>query len=181
MIWVLAIAGVACLYGLVRGGSLEGIAATKFRFVWLLFVGFVVQIGFTLWNPEWLTETGELVVLVVSNALVALFLATNLRLPGMLLAAGGLVLNVLVIAANGGMPVSLEAAEVAGLDHELTDFGIKHEPLDDETIFPWIADVIPLAGLSTLISAGDILLALGIGWLVYRRTIDEPHAETLES
>lgn len=178
MIWVLAIAAVACLYGLVRGGSLEGIAATKFRFVWLIFAGFVIQIGFSLWNPDWLTETGELVVLVSSNALVALFLAANLRLPGMLLAAAGLILNVLVIAANGGMPVSLEAAEVAGLDGAPSDFGIKHEPLGDETIFPWIADVIPLPGLNSLISAGDILLALGIGWLVYRRTLDESHAET---
>ena len=167
------IAGLAALYGLVRGGSLEGVASTRFRFVWLLFTGFVIQIGFTLWNPPWLTDSGELTVLLVSNGLVALFLAANLRLPGMLLAACGLVLNVVVIASNGAMPASLEAADVAGTDLEAADFGIKHEPLHDDTVFPWLGDVIPLPGLSTLISAGDVVLALGIGRLVYRRTLSE--------
>ena len=173
VIWVLGVAAVAGLYGLVRGGSLEGVASTRFYFVWLVFAGFVVQIGFTLWNPGWLTDAGELAVLVVSNLLVASFLAVNRRLPGMLLAAGGLVLNVLVIASNGAMPVFLEAADVAGTDLASADFGIKHEPLHDDTILPWLGDVIPLPGMSTLISAGDIVLALGIGRLVYRRTLAE--------
>lgn len=177
---ILPVAVVAGLYGLVRGGSLEGLAATRFRFVWLLAVGFIVQIGFSLWNPEWLNETGEVVVVVGSNALVALFLVMNLRLPGMVLAAAGLALNVLVIAANSAMPVSLEAAEAAGMDREAADFGIKHEPLDDDTVLPWIADVIPLPGLSTLISTGDIFLAAGIAWLVYRRTFEAPQAESDE-
>lgn len=175
----MVIAAIAALYGLVRGGSLEGIASTRFRFVWLLFGGFVVQIGFTLWNPSWLTEPGELTVLMVSNGLVALFLAANLRLPGMLFAAFGLVLNVLVIAPNGAMPASLEAADVAGTDLEAVDFGIKHEPLDDDTVFPWLGDVVPLPGLSTLISVGDVVLALGIGRLVYRRTLSDEEPELL--
>lgn len=174
------VAVVAGLYGLVRGGSLEGLAATNFRAIWLVFAGFLVQAGFTVWNPSWLSETGELAVIVGSNALVALFLLVNLRLPGMFLAAIGLSLNVAVIWANGAMPVSLEAADVAGTDREISDFGIKHEPLDDNTVFPWIADVIPLPGLSTLISAGDIFLAAGVGWLVYRRTLEEPQAVSPE-
>jgi hypothetical protein len=174
------VAVVAGLYGLVRGGSLEGLAATNFRAIWLVFAGFVVQVGFTVWNPGWLGETGELAVIIGSNALVALFLMVNLRLPGMLLAAIGLTLNVVVIGANGAMPVSLEAADVAGTDREISDFGIKHEPLDDNTVFPWIADVIPMPGLSTLISAGDIFLAAGVGWLVYRRTLEEPQAVSPE-
>ena len=179
VISVLAVAAVAGLYGLIRGGSLDGVAATKFRFLWLLFAGFVLQIGFSLWNPVWLTETGEIAVLVTSNLLVAAFLTANVRLPGMLFAAAGLVLNMLVIASNGAMPVSLEAADVAGTDLETADFGIKHEPLGDDTVFPWLGDVIPLPGLSTLISAGDIVLALGLGRLVYRRTLAEDEPELL--
>ena len=170
---IVAVAAVAALYGLIRGGSLEGIAATRFRFGWLVLAGFVVQIGFALWNPGWLTEPGELTVLIVSNLLVAAFLAANRRLPGMLLAAGGLVLNVVVIAANGAMPVSLEAADVAGTDLASAEFGIKHEPFHDGTLLPWLGDVIPVPGLDMLISAGDVVLALGIGLLVYRRTLAE--------
>jgi Family of unknown function (DUF5317) len=177
VIFVIAVAGVAGLYGLVRGGSLDGLAATRFRFLWLLFVGFVVQVAFGLWNPPWLSETGELAIVLASNLLVAVFLAANVHLPGTLVAAAGLALNALVIAANGAMPVSLEAADVAGVDREASDFGIKHEVLNDDTVLPWIADVIPIPGLSMLISAGDVVLAAGIGWLVYRRTLEDPDSK----
>lgn len=180
VIFVIAVAGVAGLYGLVRGGSLDGLAATRFRFLWLLFAGFVAQVAFGLWNPPWLSETGELAIVIASNLLVAVFLAANVHLPGTLVAAAGLALNALVIAANGAMPVSLEAADVAGVDRETTDFGIKHEALDDDTALPWIADVIPVPGLSMLISAGDVVLAAGIGWLVYRRTLEDPGSPPLQ-
>ena len=177
MFLVVPIAVVAALYGLVRGGSLEPLARTEFRVPWVLFAGLLGQVAFDLWDPDWLSETGDLVVLLVSNALVVVFLALNRHLPGMLLAAIGLVLNVVVITANGGMPVSREAAEIAGLEGELPNFGIKHELLGPDTIFPWIADVIPLPGLNALISVGDVVLAIGIGWLVYRRTLaDEADA-----
>ena len=173
MILVLAVVVVAALFGLILGGSLDSLAATKFRFLWLLFAALLIQVGFTMWDPEWLTEAGDLAVLLVTNSVVAAFLALNRRLPGMWVAAVGMALNVLVISANGAMPVSLTAAELAGSDRP-SEFGLKHEPLTDDSLLPWLADVIPLPGLSTLISAGDVVLAIGIGWLVYRRTVEEP-------
>lgn len=179
VILVLVVAGVAALYGLVRGGSLDALARTQFRFVWLLFSALLVQVAFDIWDPAWLSETGDLVVLLATNVAVAGFLALNWHLPGMFLAAGGLLLNVLVIALNGGMPVSLEAAEIAGL-HDFSAWGIKHEPLGEATILPWIADVIPLPGLKQLLSIGDVVLAGGIAWLVYRRTLAEDPSEEQE-
>lgn len=175
MFFVVPVAFVAALYGLVRGGSLEPLARTSFRYLWILFAGLVGQVVFDIWDPNWLSETGGLVVILASNAAVVVFLALNRHLPGMFLAALGLALNVLVIAANGAMPVSQEAAEIAGLEGEFRDLGIKHELLGPNTAFPWIADVIPLPGLNTLISVGDVVLGLGIARLVYRRTLaDEP-------
>ena len=172
MIFILVIAVVAAVYGLVRGGSLDTLAATHFRFVWVLIAALVVQLGFDIWDPEWLTETGDLVVLLGSNVAVAVFMLLNRHLPGMWLAAVGLLLNALVIAANQAMPVSEHALEIAGL--ESMPFGVKHEPLGGNTVLPWIADVIPLPGMKTILSVGDLFLAAGIGWLVYRRTIAEP-------
>ena len=179
VIFVLGIAVVAAVYALAMGGSLETLAATQFRFVWLLAAGLVVQVGFGMWDPPWLSETGDLAVILGSNVLVAAFLGLNRRLPGMWLAASGLLLNVLVIGVNGAMPVSAEAAERAGFSDganlgESADFGIKHEPLGPETALPWIADVIPIPGLKLLLSAGDVVLAAGIGWLVYRQTRRRP-------
>ena len=173
MIFILLIAVVAAVYGLVRGGSLDTLAATHFRFVWVLIAGLVMQLGFDIWNPEWLTETGDLAVLIGSNIAVAVFLLLNRQLPGMWLAALGLLLNALVIGANQGMPVSREAAELAGFS-EVPALGIKHEVLHPDTVFPWLADVIPLPGLTKILSIGDVILAAGIGWLVYRRTVAEP-------
>lgn len=176
MIFVLAVAAVSAVYGLVRGGSLDSLAATKFRFVPLLIGALVAQIAFDIWDPEWLSESGDLAVLLATNAVVAVFLALNRRLPGMGLAAAGMFLNVLVIALNQGMPVSLEAAEIAGLQ-DFSAFGIKHEPLGPDTLLPWIADVIPLPGLKQLLSFGDLVLAAGLARLVYRRTIAEEPEE----
>lgn len=172
MILVLALVIAAAILGLLRGGSLDQLATTKFRWVPLLFVALVVQLGFDLWDPDWLSDTGDIAVLVATQAVVALFLGLNWKLPGMALAAFGFALNVLVIGANGAMPISDEAAEAAGLK-DFDEFGIKHERLDDDTALPWLADVIPLPGTGKIISAGDIFLAAGIGWLVYRRTTAE--------
>lgn len=173
VILVLIVAVGAALYGFARGGSLDGLANTRFRYVWVLFLGLVIQAGFGMWDPAWLTDTGALVIVLVSNAAVALFLAINRHVPGMLIAAFGLLLNVAVIAPNGAMPVSLTAAELAGGDAP-AEFGLKHEILTNDTVFPWLADVIPVPGMRSLLSVGDVVLAAGIGFLVYRRMVDEP-------
>lgn len=169
MILALVVAVAAAVFGLIRGGSLDALAETKLRWLPLLFAALVLQAGFDLWNPGWLTDTGDLAVLLASHATVAVFFASNWKLPGMALAAAGFVLNVTVIAANGAMPVSQRAAELAGLEN-IGELGIKHELLDDDTALSWLADVIPVPGTEKVVSLGDILLAGGIGWLVYRRT-----------
>lgn len=169
MLFVLIAAVIAALAGRLRGGSFESLAATPFRWPLLLWTGLIVQITFDLWDPQWLGSTGGLVVILGTNALVAAFLVVNRRLPGMALAAGGMLLNVMVIALNGAMPVSLPAAERAGV--RVREMGIKHEVLDPDTLLPWLGDVIPLPGVGALISLGDVVLAMGIAWLVYRRTM----------
>jgi len=168
MLIALIAAVVAAAIGLLRGGSLESLAATPFRWLVLLWAGLLVQLGFDIWDPPWLDSTGGLMIVLLTNLLVAAFLAANSRLPGMILATIGMTLNVVVIALNGAMPVSLRAARVAEVDIE--QLGIKHEVLDPSTRLPWLADVIPVPGLAILISVGDVVLAAGIAWLVYSRT-----------
>jgi hypothetical protein len=70
------------------------------------------------------------------------------------------------------MPVSLRAADLAEVD--IADVGVKHEVADASTRLPWLGDVIPVPVLSTLLSAGDLLIAAGIAWLVYRSTVAGP-------
>jgi hypothetical protein len=164
---LLVVIALAAVVALARGGSLDRLAETKFHLGPLLLLALVVQFGLDLWNPPWLNDAGDLAVLLLTNLAVAVFMFVNRHLPGMLLAAGGMLLNVIVITANGGMPVSEQAAEIAQMP--LTEVGIKHELLTDQTRLPWIADVIPVPVFHRVISVGDIFLMSGIALLVYGR------------
>jgi hypothetical protein len=166
MLSALILAVIAVGVGLLRGGSLDSLANTKFRCTPLLIAGLGAQLVLQIWSPPWLGDAGELAVLLGSNFLVALFLLGNRRLPGVLLAVVGLALNVAVIGANGAMPVFEGAAE----EVSLAGAGPKHELLDEDTVFPWLGDVIPVPGVNEILSVGDVLLALGIAQLVYSRT-----------
>ena len=172
---LLLVIALAAAVALVRGGSLDRLAETKFRLGLLLLLALIFQFGLDLWDPPWLSETGDLIVLLATNLAVAIFLFVNRHLPGMLFAAAGMLLNVIVITANGGMPVSEHAAEIAQMP--LTEVGIKHELLTDQTRLPWIADVIPVPVIHRVISAGDIFLMSGIAFLVYGRATAAKRSE----
>ncbi len=106
----------------------------------------------------------------VAVVCAAAFLVGNLHAPGIPLVAAGLLLNVLVVAANGAMPVSVEAARQAGVAPG--DLGLGRDPsrelLDDASRLPWLADVIavPLPVHPEVVSAGDVLVAAGVLLLV---------------
>ena len=149
---------------------MDHLARTSFRYPWLVFIGLALQLAVQTVAQPLLDAGATLVLLLGSMALVALFLLFNLRLPGTGLAAVGLALNVLVIAANGAMPVHAPSADEAGVPISFAEGGVKHEVMDGSTRLPWLGDAIPLAPLRTVLSLGDVLLALGIALFVYRAT-----------
>lgn len=169
MVLALSVGLVTVAVAVLRGGSLRGLSETKFRWVPLLFAGLVVQIAFDVLAPRLLEGTGALAVVLLTNLAVAGFVLGNRKLPGMVLAGAGLALNVIVIASNGAMPVSPKAVAIADAP-SLDAAGIKHERLTEETILPWLGDVIPLPGTGLIVSVGDVVLGAGIARLVYVRT-----------
>jgi hypothetical protein len=170
MVIVLLVATAAVALGLARGGSLDTLASTPLRWVWLLFGGLGLQVAAAVWSPAWFTRPWALLVIVVSNLAILLFIAANRRMPGMLVADLGVALNLLVIVVNGAMPVSAEAARHAGVETAPVSVALKHEPMTDATALSWLADVVPLPGVGEVLSIGDLLLAAGIARLVYART-----------
>lgn len=92
----------------------------------------------------------------------------NRRHPGLPVMAVGLVLNLVVILANRGMPVSLEAVRAAvgavqGASIPVGDF--VHVLATSATRLPWLADVLPIPGprvVASVASAGDCLLFAGV-------------------
>ena len=171
MLIVLLVAAAATIAGIVRGGSLEALSQTKLRWPLLLVGGLLLQTAFALWDPVWLTGPRALLVALVAGLTLLLFIAVNRHMPGMLIADLGVALNLLVIAANGAMPVSPAAADTARIEQAVDAATFGYEETTKDTNLPWLGDVIPVPYLKEVWSAGDLLLAAGIAWLVYARTV----------
>jgi len=165
---VVVVVAVAALALVASTGHLGQLATLRVRAVRLLVAAAGLQVGTAILVPGW--ELLREATTTVSMLLVALFLAGNHRLPGMPLVAAGLLLNGLVIVANGAMPVSAAAARHAGLETSSLRLGEDplRERLDDSTRLAWLADRVPLAtpGRPQVVSAGDILVAAGVGLLL---------------
>lgn len=162
MLTALVLAVLAGVAARLRGGSVTTLAETTFRWTPLLVAGLLVQITFLYWDPEWLGSGGGVAVILGSNLVVAVWLFANRTLPGLLLAGAGMALNVVVIAANGAMPVLASSAERARITQSIDDASIKHEPLDEDTVLPWLGDAIPVPPFKEVLSVGDVVLALGL-------------------
>ncbi len=103
-------------------------------------------------------------LLVASMGLIAAFLFINRERAGFPLALTGLLLNLVVIAANGAMPVSAHAAAIADPGLAIASSDQRHIYATPETHLNLLGDVIPFAG--KVLSIGDILMALGLVWFV---------------
>ncbi|WP_457637316.1 DUF5317 domain-containing protein [Oceanithermus sp.] len=91
----------------------------------------------------------------------------NRRLRSIWLAAFGLLLNTIVIWANGGqMPVSAQALKDVGLEDFLrfmqNSSDAVHNLIGPHTRFRFLSDVIPLPLLKKVISPGDAFVILGV-------------------
>jgi hypothetical protein len=174
---VVVVMAVAVSYA--RGGRLSRLAEAPLHRPWLLFLGVAVQVAVdVLAAREILGDASTLgwVVLLISQLLVVAFLASNWQLPGTALVAIGLLLNALVMAANGAMPVDPAAIRALGLDGEVVPLG-KHTLLTDATRLPWLADIWALPLLRSIISVGDVVLAAGLVPITHALMSHRPPAE----
>jgi hypothetical protein len=92
---------------------------------------------------------------IAGTAIAAAF---NLNLVGARFVVAGAILNLIVIAANGAMPVDATAVAVAGAQ---MPSDALHVPLTAASKLPFLADVIPVALVRGVYSAGDFSIALG--------------------
>ncbi|MCA1824836.1 MAG: DUF5317 domain-containing protein [Mycobacteriales bacterium] len=168
---VLVVIG-AVIVGLVRGGSFRTLSMLRLRGWGLIIAAAGAQAAGAFAGVLGLAapETLYVIGMVVSAALVTGFVIYNRFLPGMPMVAAGFLLNALVVAANGAMPVSLDAAARAGVAVSNVYDGIdaKHRVLGASTRLRALSDVVPvpLPYGSNVVSVGDIVLSAGIGVLV---------------
>lgn len=163
MLWLVFVLFVAMSVAVLRGGRLTNLADIRLRMWWLLPLGFAMQ-GIAGWIDP---EIGFYLVLLSYLPLMALMILNRDR-AGLWLAGMGVLLNFTVIALNGGMPVLEGAIEVAaGFVPGGADLAnaAKHTEMGPGTILPFLGDVIPIrmASQGTVISIGDVFLAVGLG------------------
>ena len=171
MILFAAVILLAFLLGYVFGGRMRRFEQLHLRWSWLAVAGLALQF---VPLPDGATGRDLVVrtaVLSCSYLLLLAFAALNIRLAGVPLVFAGLALNMLVIASNGGMPVSREALESSGQGdvlQELIDEGAaKHHLLTDDDVLTPLADVIPVGGpIKQVVSLGDVFVYAGVVWLI---------------
>jgi hypothetical protein len=194
VLWLLAPTLLALLAALALGGSPGGLLRTGVRAWPAIVAAFAFEL--LLYNPPidrqawaimvgpWIWLAAQAVFLLV---LIANGWAANARIVWpWRLAALGVGLNTLVIALNGGhMPQSPEAA--------LATWGGSHiDPLRLQNVvamsagtrLPWLADVLaePVwLPRPSIVSVGDLLLAVGVACWVFAATLQHPRRVTMGS
>ena len=147
------VAGVAA--GIAFGGDWRRLSTFTLH-LWPLLV-----VGASLRLLGGIVPTSPLAVYFIGLLCVAVVAARNWRLPGAALISVGTFSNVLVVLLNNGMPYDVELA--TEINSPLPNTGL-HVALGPETLFPFLADIIP-AGVAGLYSVGDVLIAFG-GFLI---------------
>lgn len=170
-IFVLVV-GVAVLAGSSAGGRIAALSEIHPRWWGLALAGLVLQYAPLPDLPGLLGDVVAATVLLGSYGLLLAFMIVNARLPGSPLLIAGLALNLAVIGANGGMPVSEEALLASGQAHAVRLLGegssLKHHLMSSEDMLIPLADVIPVPPpVGVVVSVGDLVMYTGIACFVF--------------
>jgi hypothetical protein len=88
------------------------------------------------------------------------------------------VLNAIVMAVNGGMPVSRFALVAAGFPKTMNvaqGHFYKHTAMTDLTRLRLLGDIIPFHLARTVLSPGDLLMLMGIAVVSWTATGPVPY------
>jgi len=176
---------LAMLLGWASGGSLNGLQEASVPRPYVILALFVLQgiVRGRLGTSEWL-GWGLLVWAVLSGALL-LVIALTWSEIGMRIVATGIALNLLVVLANGFMPVEMPQGSTAVRD--LMPASGFYGAGGTDAVLGWLGDVLPvtLFGATYALSAGDVLLMVGVICLIVKlmttRKLGDDRASRLTS
>jgi hypothetical protein len=168
---IVALVG-AVAAGYALGGSWSRLTTLHLRSRRFVVAAVLAQSGGALVGVLGVADPREAYVwgLAVSAVCAAAFCLQNLRVSGVPLVTLGLLLNAVVVATNGAMPVSVAAAARAGIP--IADIAAgddsRHEVAGRATTWRLLGDVIPvpLPARPEVVSPGDVLVAAGLAELV---------------
>jgi hypothetical protein len=167
-VFLVAVVVLSTLVVPLAGGRLGVLADLRLRRAWAIYVALGLAIlGIGL---PGLPDGVRSLLLVAAYPAGAVFLVANWQVPGLLLAALGAALNLLAIAANGGvMPASPDALVAAGLPVDAPGFQNSTALADPRLAFLGDVFAIPASWpLSNVFSVGDVLIGAGLAWGLQR-------------
>jgi uncharacterized protein DUF5317 len=147
--------GVAA--GWALGGRIGRLADLRVSWWPLLAVAIAIRIFAPAFGDS-------LVAWIVGFVIIVAVALVDRSLPGMSVIAAGAALNLLVVLANGAMPVDAAAAVLAGTT--IPSDGL-HRELREGDALALLADRIPVAPINRVYSAGDLVLAAGGFWVPF--------------
>lgn len=165
---LLVVLALVCVASVpLSGGDLRRLGAVTVNLAPVAGVALVLQIIIT---EVWTSGSGTLhgALQLSSYALAGVFVAANLSIPGIGAMALGGALNLIAIAANGGvMPASRWAIARSGLT---IGRGFSNSAPVTHPHLLWLGDVIPVpAGpLANVLSVGDLAIFAGLLLLLHR-------------
>jgi hypothetical protein len=149
--------------GALLGGRVSGLSRLPVRHLPWLGGAFALQLLAALVSAPALHQ----LALLASAGLAVRFAVGNLHIAGIPLAAAGLLLNALVIAVNGGMPLSEHAAARAGVPLDRPGDAGRIAAGPDTVLDAFGESVpVPLPLRAEVDSPGDLMVAAGVGLLV---------------
>ena len=169
---------VGVLLGYAFGGRISNLPSLRLRGFWLVLCGLILQLLiFPLFSERPVLPFAIVPLHILSYAFVFAFIALNLRVRALLAIGAGALLNLVAITANGGwMPASATALERAGLI-EIVDRLASNAThgnvllMSASTRFNTLGDWLYLPGsvpFATAFSIGDLLIMVGVAWLIAR-------------
>jgi Family of unknown function (DUF5317) len=155
----------------LAGGRLSRLGELRLRSIWLAFLAFAIQIVIVTVVPDGDT-TAHRAAHLVSYALVAACILRNLHLRFAWVVALGGLLNLIAIVANGGvMPASRSALETAGLDARSGEFA--NSDVVEGANVAFLGDVFAIPDGwpgANVFSVGDALMVVGAFLLLHAAT-----------
>ena len=178
---------ISIVIGLFRKGKLSSLSQISIKKIELIVLACLIQGGIIFLGSKEIKFVLDYSPYMIIFSYIVLLLAVwyNKTLKGIKIIALGIIFNFIVIVANGGhMPVLLSSLYKVGLN----DFALvlkegtytTHILISEETLFRFLADVIPLSPPSpdpSVVSAGDFLMFYGVFGLIQNAMLKKQNSE----
>lgn len=155
----------AIIIGYLLKGKLKNIEIEKIKGISIVLCAFLIKFILIVCIQKGFLKFGIILYItyIVQYSLILVFILLNRRNRLLVIMGIGILLNALVIFANGGvMPVSIKAMQAYGLNIDVSSKGM-YRALDNSTRLAFLGDVIPGKFIIHFIfSLGDIITAVGM-------------------